>query len=138
MKNLEQHAYKCLSVLTNGFIDDIHLREKDQKTFSVGAGFHLSVELLEMERIHNLFLVRAMDDNELESCAWKVQVMNLGFVRALTFEQHGIIVLRADREEDQSRDYDTYARINGFFQQFLDECISNLSVQSNTGVERAA
>ena len=126
MKNPEKRAFKCLSVLTRSFIEDLHLREGDQKTFSIGNGFHLNLELLEMDRLHNLFLVRALDDNELESCAWKIEVYSLGFVRTVTFEQNGTIRLRANREEDKARDYDTYARINGFFQQFMEECISTL------------
>ena len=79
-----------------------------------------------MDRLHNVFLVRALDDKDMESCAWKVEVYSLGFVRVITFEQNGVIRLRADREEDLSRDYDTYARINEFFQQFMEECISAL------------
>ena len=130
MKNPEKRAFKCLNVISRNFIEDLHLREGDQKSFTIGNGLYLNLEVLEMDRLHNLFLIRALDDNELESCAWKVEVFSLGFLRALTFEQHGMIQLRADREDDQARDYDTYARINGFFQQFMEECISALCAET--------
>lgn len=127
MKNPEQHAATCLSVLTSGFTEDHFARIGDSKTVSIGDGVHINLEVLDMERLHTLYLVRVMDDKKLESCAWKVQVYALGFARAITFEQHGVIQMRADREVDLSRDYETFARINGFFQDFLDSCLSELS-----------
>lgn len=118
--NPEQSAFNCLKTLAGDFIEYHFSRVGDTKTVPIGHRVQMNLEIIDMDSISTRFLIRVMDDNKLESFAWKVQVYLMGFVRAYTFEQHGVIWQRADREEDQSRDYEAFAAINSFFQQFLD------------------
>lgn len=128
--NQEQHAFKCLRTLTRGFVDDRLLALGDSKTVAIGDQVFMSLRVLDMDSVKNLFFIRIFDDKDLESYAWKVHVYHHGFARAVTFEQHGIIVMRADREGidrvgEQIRDYETFARINSFFQEALDSSLQD-------------
>jgi len=128
--NQEQHAFKCLRTITGGFVDDRLIAIGDTKTVAIGDQVFMSLNVLDMDSVKNLFLIRIFDDKDLESYVWKVQVYHHGFARAITFEQHGVIVLRADREGvdrvgDNVRDYETFARINSFFQESLDASLND-------------
>lgn len=144
MKNPEQHAYNCLTALTSGFVDDKLIQAKDSKTVQVGDCMFMRLIVLDLDSVKNHFLVQIFDDKELDSFAWKVHVYHQGFARAVTFEQHGIIQLRADREGvdrvgETIRDYETFARINCFFQESMDSSLSDfLKYFAPVARERAA
>lgn len=144
MKNPEQHAYNCLKTLTSGFVDDKLIQVNDTKTVPVGDRIFMRLVVLDLDSVKNHFLVQIFDDKELDSFAWKVHVYHQGFARAVTFEQHGIIQLRADREGvdrvgETIRDYETFAKINGFFQDSMDSCLSDfLKYHAPVSWERVA
>lgn len=120
MTNYEKKAFNNLKKIGGDFID-FHARPGDQKTFPVGEGVFIRLAVISLHRMHTRFVVQVIDDRNLESFQWQVQVYMMGFARAVTFEQRGLVIHRADRE-DGSRDYETFATINDFFVQFLDNC----------------
>jgi hypothetical protein len=124
MTNNEKKAFNILKKIGGDFID-FHARPNDQKTFPIGTGVYLRFTVVSLHRMHTRFTVQVIDDRKLESFQWQVQVYMMGFARALTFEQHGLVVRCADRD-DGSRDYETFASINDFFIQFLDGCAGDV------------
>lgn len=130
MNNPERHAYHCLMTLTAGFVEDRLIQVNDTKTVPIGDRIYMRLTVLDLDSVKNHLLVQVFDDKELDSYAWKVHVYHQGFARAVTFEQHGTIQLRADREGvdragETFRDYETFAKINGFFQEALDSSLSD-------------
>lgn len=125
--NPEQRAFQSLHVLTSGFVDDVFARIGDEKTVSIGSNVSMHLKVLDMGRVDTQYYITVMDDQKLEAFSWKVKAYSSGFARALTFEQCGVIQLRADREEDASRDVEAFFKINEFFQEFLDSCFGEMS-----------
>lgn len=119
MKNVEQHAFKVLRVLTGNFLDGKSIER--EKKVCVGHGIDIVFSFVEKNKF-TLKVNMSVLDKGYESFSMKIIVypFPLCFARAVTFEQFGIV--KQDAMQNARLDIDVFHRINETLLNFLDGC----------------